>query len=124
MRFLLKFAVFGFVALMILPAFAPQEYRTATGDDAVPPSPSPLELAAMVGTAASDLRNICTRQPDICETGSEFVSYAGSKAREGLVVAYAMFRHGHPSMKSETPELPRPDYAVPTPLPAEPVPTK
>lgn len=114
MRFLLKIVMFGFVGLMLLPAFAPSEYR-APGEDAdAPPVPSPLEFAAMIGSAAADLRNICTRQPDICETGGEFVSYAGSKAREGLVIAYAMFRHG----PSET------ATGTPTPLPPEPVPTK
>ena len=103
MRFLMKMMVLGFLGLMALPYFAPQEYRGATADSDTGPTPSAFELAAMVGEAASDVKNICVRQPDVCETGGEIISYAGSKAREGLVVAYAMFRHGHPSMQKEDP---------------------
>lgn len=101
MRFLMKMMVLGFLALMALPYFAPQEYRGAADDSETGPTPSAFELVAMVGEAAADVRNICVRQPDVCETGSEIISYAGSKAREGLVVAYAMFRNGHPSMQQE-----------------------
>jgi len=105
MRFLLKLFVLGFIGLAILPAFAPEKYRettTGTGDD--PQAPSPFQLVAVVSQAAADLRNICTRQPGMCETGSELVTYAGSKAREGLEIAYAIFRHGHPAMQDEAEE--------------------
>lgn len=101
MRFLMKMMVLGFLALMALPYFAPQEYRSTPDQTDTEPRPSAFELAAMVGEAAADVKNICVRQPDICETGGEFISYAGSKAREGLVVAYAIFRHGHPSMQPQ-----------------------
>ena len=101
MRFLVKMVVLGFLALMALPFFAPQEYRGAADDNEAGPTPSAFELATMVGEAAADVRNICVRQPGVCETGGEIISYAGSRAREGLVVAYAMFRHGHPSMQQE-----------------------
>lgn len=118
MRFLLKMILLGFVGLMFLPAFAPQEYRSVPAEKVDESSPSLFELAAVVGEAAADMRDICTRRPDICETGGEFFSYAGSKAREGIVVAYAMFRHGHPSMNTaesapEATDAPRPALAVP-----------
>ncbi len=101
MRFLMKMMVLGFLGLMALPYFAPQEYRVASDNSETGPTPSAFELAAMVGEAAADVKNICVRQPDVCETGGEVLSYAGTKAREGLVVAYAIFRHGHPSMQQE-----------------------
>lgn len=109
MRFLIKLIVIGFVALAVLPAFAPEKYRegadTGKGEAQVP---SPFQLMALVSQAASDLGNICTRQPAMCETGSEVIGYAGSKARQGLEIAYAMFRHGHPLMQrsSEDPADP------------------
>lgn len=113
MRFLLKMFILGFVGLMLLPAFAPQEYRLAPTDSDMEGTPSAFEMAAMVGQVAADMRDICIRHPDICETGGDFLSYAGSKAREGIVVAYAMFRHGHPSMKPEE-TSPLPTDATPT----------
>ena len=101
MRFLLKMFVLGFIGLAILPAFAPSEYRDASanvqGDEI--PTPSPYDIASLVGRAAADMRGLCDRQPEVCSTGGDLVSYAGSRAREGLDIAYAMFRHGHPSMK-------------------------
>ena len=101
MRFLMKMMVLGFLGLMALPYSAPQEYRGAADAGDTGPTPSAFELAAMVGEAAADVRNICVRQPEVCETGGEIISYAGSRAREGLVVAYAMFRHGHPAMQQQ-----------------------
>jgi hypothetical protein len=101
MRFLLKMFVLGFIGLAILPAFAPSEYRDASAsiqsDSA--PTPSPYDIASLVGQAAADIRGLCDRQPEVCRTGGDLVSYASSRAREGLDIAYAMFRHGHPSMK-------------------------
>lgn len=118
MRFLFRMFILGFIGLAVLPAFVPAAYRDAAADrspDAAP-APSPFKVAAVVGEAVSDIRGICDRRPDVCETGGELFSYAGSRAREGLVIAYSVFRHGHPSMKQETAtdELtPRPAALVP-----------
>jgi phage host-nuclease inhibitor protein Gam len=104
MRFLFRIFVFGFIALAVLPAFAPEEYRVEAETSDETGAPSAFAVAALVGQAAADIRSVCDRQPEMCETGGEILSYAGSKAREGLVIAYAMFRHGHPSMKESAEE--------------------
>ena len=105
MRFLLKLFILGFIGLTVLPAFAPEEYQQAAAGTADgPQAPSAFELTSVVGRAAADVRGICDRQPGVCETGKDLISYAGTRAREGLVIAYAMFRHGHPSMAGEMPE--------------------
>ncbi len=106
MRFLLKLFILGFIGLAVLPAFAPEEYRQAAAETADgQQAPSALELTSLVGRAAADFRGICDRQPGVCESGMELMSYAGGRAREGLVIAYAMFRHGHPSMAAEKPRV-------------------
>jgi len=107
MRFLFKLIVLGFIGLALLPALAPEQYRqAAAGAEEETETPSPLQLMFALRQAAADLGNICTRQPGMCETGAELVSYAGSKAREGLEIAYAIFRHGHPSMGDDAQETP------------------
>lgn len=112
MRFIFKLIVLGFIGLAVFPAFAPEQYRqAAAGADDESQAPSPFQLVAVISQAVTDLGNICTRQPAMCETGSEFISYAGSQAREGLEIAYAMFRHGHPSMQDETEDSAEPKTA-------------
>jgi len=105
MRLLLKLIVLGFIGLAILPAFAPEQYRQASGDAADDPeTPSAFQFMAVISQAATDLGNICTRQPGMCESGSALIGHAASRAREGLEIAYAMFRHGHPSMQDKAEE--------------------
>ncbi|MFZ2102177.1 MAG: DUF5330 domain-containing protein [Oricola sp.] len=105
MRFLFKIFALGFIGFAVLPAFAPEEFRAASsgnvGDSA---APTALELASFVGQATADVRGICDRQPGVCETGQDLIAYTGTRAREGLVIAYAMFRHGHPSMRKDPAE--------------------
>ncbi len=102
MRFVIKLLVFGFVALAILPAFAPAEFRPLSSDhNPSEDNPSVVAVASVLVQAAGDLKAICSRQPEMCETGREVLAYTGGKARDGLVIAYAMFRHGHPSMKED-----------------------
>lgn len=98
MRFLLKLLVLGFIALAALPAFAPAEYRVATAADAVDDAPSAFQVVSLVGQAVADIRSVCERNPAMCDTGGDIITYTTTRAREGLVIAYAMFRHGHPSM--------------------------
>ncbi|TCD14100.1 DUF5330 domain-containing protein [Oricola cellulosilytica] len=113
MRFLLKLLVLGFIALAVLPAFAPAEYRTATANHSGSDAPSAFQVASLVGQAVADLRSICERNPAMCSTGGEIFSYSTARAREGLVIAYAMFRHGHPSMnKSSSKETTVGDTAI------------
>lgn len=112
MRFIFKLIVLGFIGLAVLPALAPERYRDAAADaEDGAQAPSPFQLVSVISRAAADLGNICTRQPGLCETGSELISYAGSKARDGLEIAYAMFRHGHPSMQDEKRETEQPEAA-------------
>ena len=103
MRFMIRLFVFGFIALAVLPAVAPAEYRSLAADTDNPDTPTVAAFASALGQMAVDLGDICDRQPAMCDTGRDFITYAGEKAREGLVIAYAMFRHGHPSMH-EAPE--------------------
>ena len=101
MRFLFKMFFLGFVGFALLPAFAPAEYK-ADAPETEPgrkETPSAFELASFVGQAVADVRGICERKPDMCDTGRELISYTTTRAREGIVIAYAIFRHGHPSMK-------------------------
>lgn len=105
MRFLLKMFALGFIGLALLPAFAPEKYRTndntAAADAAMP---SMMDLTTLLGEAAADVRGMCDRQPDVCRKGQELLAYTGTRAREGLVIAYDMFRHGHPSMQQDKDE--------------------
>lgn len=106
MRFLFKLFVLGFLGLAFLPAVAPSEYRLNAQSDDTAEAPSAFAVAALVGQAVADVRGICERQPQVCETGRDVIEYTGSKAREGLVIAYAMFRHGHPSMRDAADQAP------------------
>ncbi|QKV18667.1 DUF5330 domain-containing protein [Oricola thermophila] len=102
MRLVFKLMVLGCVALMVLPSLVPGQYRDSDADHQSDSGlPRISEIATAAGQTLSDIREICIRRPDICETGSTLFSLAGARMREGLVTAYALFRHGHPSMKDE-----------------------
>lgn len=113
MRFVFKLIFLGFVGLALVPAIAPVSYRADAGTNEDRAAPNMFELASVVGATISDIRGLCDRRPDVCETGGEMISYAASQAREGLVIAYSVFRHGHPSMQ-ETEKGP----SIPAPRPA------
>jgi hypothetical protein len=103
MRFLVKLFVLGFIGLAVLPAFAPEEYRASASVEKpdAREAPSPFEVTTFVWQAMSDIRDICERQASMCETGRDVIAYAGSRAREGFVIAYAMLRGGHPTIRTE-----------------------
>lgn len=41
-----------------------------------------------LGTAIADIRAICERHPDVCETGGETLTALGLQARDGAELAY------------------------------------
>ncbi|MEP3437411.1 MAG: DUF5330 domain-containing protein [Hoeflea sp.] len=51
----------------------------------------PLEVGQSVAAAVEafeDIKQICVRKPDICETGSETFAALGTRAKEGARIAY------------------------------------
>lgn len=55
------------------------------------PSAPTIEMAETlnaIGTAVADIRAICERHPDVCETGGETLAALGYRARDGARIAY------------------------------------
>ena len=84
MWFLIKGSFWFSLVLITLP-FLDADSREALGDA------PPLEVSESVAAAVDafeDIRQICVRKPDICETGSETFAALGIRAKEGARIAY------------------------------------
>lgn len=95
MRFLIKLAIFGFLGLLILPAVSPVEDDAAgltdksTAIDMQSTAPSIDAVRIAVGLAG-DIKNICSRDPQMCEAGGRLAEAAMSRAKDGALVLARM----------------------------------
>lgn len=100
MGFIFKFAFWGFVALVALPAVAPSDLREETAvavvdtQQAGPGETAGADAGAGWLTAISglafDVATLCARQPVVCEHGSHLAEAALIRAEHGLRIAHAM----------------------------------
>jgi hypothetical protein len=84
MRFLFKGIFWFSVVLLALPIM------DGEGDGTGAAGPE-VEFGATlnaIGVAVGDIRSICERQPEMCETGSETLTALGHRARDGARIAY------------------------------------
>ena len=84
MWFLIKGSFWFSLVLIALPLLDSNS-REALED--APPLEVGQSMAAAV-EALQDIRQICVRKPDICETGSETFAALGVRAKEGARIAY------------------------------------
>jgi hypothetical protein len=98
MWFLIKGSFWFSLVLIALP-FLDQNSREALED--APPLEVSQSMAAAV-EALEDIRQICVRKPEVCETGSETFAALGSRAKEGARIAYqfldSKFADGEPDL--------------------------
>jgi len=98
MWFLIKGSFWFSLVLITLP-FLDSNSREAL--DGAPPLEVGQSMAAAV-EAFDDIRQICVRKPEICETGSETFAALGMRAKEGARIAYQFldtkFADGEPEL--------------------------
>jgi hypothetical protein len=89
MFFLLRMAFWLTIVLALLPAGNKQ------------PSAQGPEIGAAfsaAGSAMSDARHFCERQPDACEVGSQLATMIGQRAQAGAKMVYELIaEHAGPS---------------------------
>ncbi|MBB4121572.1 DUF5330 domain-containing protein [Martelella radicis] len=90
MRFLLKSAFMIFVALLIVPFFAP----LLLGDKAGPNEaalPSGRDIGGAVSAARGTIdymSGMCDERPDVCDDGAGLLGFLGKRARQGAEIVY------------------------------------
>lgn len=98
MWFLIKGSFWFSLVLITLP-FLDQSSREALED--APPLEVGQSMAATV-EAIDDIRQICVRKPEVCQTGSETFAALGTRAKEGARIAYqfldSKFADGDPQL--------------------------
>jgi hypothetical protein len=82
MYFLLRVAFWLTIVLALLPSGSKQP--TTSG-------PQFGEAMTAAGAAVSDVRPICTRQPEACEGGAQTAVMIGQRAQAGAKMLYEMF---------------------------------
>ncbi|QDZ01096.1 DUF5330 domain-containing protein [Nitratireductor mangrovi] len=82
MGFLLRSAFWLSLVLLFLP-ISPQ------GDEAVD-TVSPLEAIVAARGAFTDVSGMCSRRPDVCETGRAAFQTIGVRAKESARIAYEL----------------------------------
>ena len=95
---LIKGSFWFSLVLIALPLF---DSGSQEALEAAPPLEVGQSMAAAV-EALDDIRQICVRKPDVCETGSETFAALGMRAREGARIAYqfldSKFADGEPDL--------------------------
>jgi len=84
MWFLIKGSFWFSLVLITLP------FLDTGSQEALDRAP-PLEVGQSVAAAVAafeDIKQICVRNPDVCETGSETFAALGIRAKEGARIAY------------------------------------
>jgi hypothetical protein len=98
MWFLIKGSFWFSLVLITLPVLDSGSRETLEG---APQLEVGQSMAAAV-EALADIKQICERKPDICETGSETFAALGVRAREGARIAYqfldSKFADGEPDL--------------------------
>lgn len=85
MGILFKGAFWFSAVLLALPIL---ESGEETPDAPSAPTIEMAETLSAIGTAVADIRAICDRHPDVCETGGETLVALGYRARDGARIAY------------------------------------
>lgn len=96
MGFLIRMAFWFSLVLLVLP-FGPAD---GSGEDTV----SPVQAFFAARAAVEDIRGICERQPDVCETGKAAMHTIGVRAKESARIAYEMLddKTAHPDAETTT----------------------
>lgn len=84
MWFMIKGAFWFSLVLVALPVLSPHSREALDGAP-------PVEVADSVAAAIAafeDIKQICVRKPDVCETGGKTFAALGVRAKEGARVAY------------------------------------
>ncbi len=84
MWFLIKGSFWFSLVLIALPFLD-------TGSPEAADNAPPLEVGQSVAAALeafADIKQICVRKPDVCETGSETFAALGIRAKQGARIAY------------------------------------
>ncbi|EDQ33742.2 hypothetical protein HPDFL43_04795 [Hoeflea phototrophica DFL-43] len=84
MWFLIKGSFWFSLVLIALPVFDSGSRETLEN---APPLEVGQSMAAAMD-AFEDIKQICLRKPDVCETGSETFAALGIRAKEGARIAY------------------------------------
>jgi hypothetical protein len=84
MWFLIKGSFWFSLVLIALPLFDSGSRETLEN---APPLEVGQSMAAAM-EALDDIRQICVRKPEVCETGSETFAALGIRAKEGARIAY------------------------------------
>lgn len=111
MRFIFKLMFWGFVALMIVPSFAPNAQtkgaevtlisdNQSTNGASIDASDA-IQLAAGI---ANDVRGICARDPQLCNIGEQVLLGALERARQGAIVVATMIED-HRAKKSSVEQI-------------------
>jgi hypothetical protein len=81
MRFLIRIAFWMSIVLILLPS---------AGSQAPAPGPqvSATEAVSAATAAVSDVRQFCTRQPDVCTVGGQAAVALGHRAQAGAKMLY------------------------------------
>lgn len=85
MWFMIKGAFWFSLVLMALPFLSQQSENDASETTAQLDVGDSLSAAL---TALADIRRICERQPEVCETGGQTFAALGARARDGALIAY------------------------------------
>lgn len=92
---LLKLATIGFIGLLALPSFAPNDITQAVQpvtnvDDAGKPYADGASTVGFIASVAHDFSGLCSRNPEVCAQGARLVDGALVRAEHGFRIAYAM----------------------------------
>ena len=83
MKFLFKSAFWLTIVLILLPTGEKNDAQNSAQ-----PQVSATQALGAASSAVDDLRDICTRKPDVCEVGSQVAMSLGQKAQAGAKMLY------------------------------------
>ncbi|MGD9913851.1 MAG: DUF5330 domain-containing protein [Rhizobiaceae bacterium] len=99
MFFLLRMAFWFSLVLLMLPLNPDGETGETVG---------PIQALFAVRDAVADVRGMCDRKPDVCETGGAALHTIGVRAKEAARIGYELLGDDEPAATAE------PDGAVKT----------
>ena len=101
-RFMFKAAIWGFVALLVLPSLVSHDGIETSGTEAeVNGTATTFHAFRVASAVAADMGAVCERQPAICESGQMLAEAAVVRAQQGLAIASNMLS-GDTSPANET----------------------
>lgn len=98
MRFMFKMVIWGFIGLMILPSLVEtpdsgavdQSEQVSNASASAPNQFSTTDAMHMAVGFAGYLKNVCTHDAALCESGGRLVEAALVRAKKGVVVVAGM----------------------------------